>query len=187
MGDGAFSNVYKAIERKSGQKCAVKVVRKYELNHSQVRKLSGCLVFFFFFSFSFPPPRSPPMRWPRMGPRWRGRLYACFSSFPSDRQSGFTMHWTKERMATDRVRRMGTSISMKSSRKDRGSQRLVTFHSRCRVPLVETPPLCCGPLLFDSRSLALERRRRGYRPFPFALCGLAAGAHVPHHCRRRVL
>ncbi|KAK1924405.1 putative serine/threonine-protein kinase [Papiliotrema laurentii] len=35
MGDGAFSNVYKAIERKSGQKCAVKVVRKYELNHSQ--------------------------------------------------------------------------------------------------------------------------------------------------------
>ena len=56
MGDGAFSNVYKAIERKSGQKCAVKVVRKYELNHSQVRKLSGCLVFFFFFFFLFFPP-----------------------------------------------------------------------------------------------------------------------------------
>lgn len=37
MGDGAFSNVYKAIERKTGRKCAVKVVRKYELNHSQVR------------------------------------------------------------------------------------------------------------------------------------------------------
>jgi len=37
MGDGAFSNVYKAIERKTGMKCAVKVVRKYELNHSQVR------------------------------------------------------------------------------------------------------------------------------------------------------
>lgn len=36
MGDGAFSNVYKAIEKKTGRKVAVKVVRKYELNHSQV-------------------------------------------------------------------------------------------------------------------------------------------------------
>lgn len=36
MGDGAFSNVYKAIERKTGRKVAVKVVRKYELNSSQV-------------------------------------------------------------------------------------------------------------------------------------------------------
>lgn len=35
MGDGAFSNVYKAIDRRSGQKVAVKVVRKYELNQSQ--------------------------------------------------------------------------------------------------------------------------------------------------------
>jgi serine/threonine protein kinase len=43
MGDGAFSNVYKAIERKSGRKVAVKVVRKYELNSSQVR-ISSCLL-----------------------------------------------------------------------------------------------------------------------------------------------
>lgn len=35
MGDGAFSNVYKAIDRTSGQKVAVKVVRKYEMNASQ--------------------------------------------------------------------------------------------------------------------------------------------------------
>ncbi|TYJ57029.1 hypothetical protein B9479_002308 [Cryptococcus floricola] len=35
MGDGAFSNVYKAVDRKSGIKVAVKVVRKYELNQSQ--------------------------------------------------------------------------------------------------------------------------------------------------------
>ncbi|WVO16358.1 hypothetical protein L204_104033 [Cryptococcus depauperatus] len=35
MGDGAFSNVYKAVDRRSGQKVAVKVVRKYELNQSQ--------------------------------------------------------------------------------------------------------------------------------------------------------
>jgi serine/threonine protein kinase len=39
MGDGAFSNVYKAVERKTGRKVAVKVVRKYELNSSQVRPL----------------------------------------------------------------------------------------------------------------------------------------------------
>lgn len=38
MGDGAFSNVYKAVERKTGRKVAVKVVRKYELNHSQGNK-----------------------------------------------------------------------------------------------------------------------------------------------------
>ncbi|KAF8665718.1 hypothetical protein AX16_000168 [Volvariella volvacea WC 439] len=35
MGDGAFSNVYKAIDISTGQKVAVKVVRKYELNASQ--------------------------------------------------------------------------------------------------------------------------------------------------------
>ncbi|PCH41537.1 Pkinase-domain-containing protein [Wolfiporia cocos MD-104 SS10] len=35
MGDGAFSNVYKAIDRRTGQKVAVKVVRKYELSASQ--------------------------------------------------------------------------------------------------------------------------------------------------------
>ncbi|KAI0643719.1 Pkinase-domain-containing protein [Trametes meyenii] len=35
MGDGAFSNVYKAIDIRSGQKVAVKVVRKYELSASQ--------------------------------------------------------------------------------------------------------------------------------------------------------
>jgi hypothetical protein len=36
MGDGAFSNVYKARYRKTGQKVAIKVVRKYELNSNQV-------------------------------------------------------------------------------------------------------------------------------------------------------
>ncbi|TFK29287.1 Ser/Thr protein kinase [Coprinopsis marcescibilis] len=35
MGDGAFSNVYKAIELTTNNKVAVKVVRKYELNASQ--------------------------------------------------------------------------------------------------------------------------------------------------------
>lgn len=41
MGDGAFSNVYKARHRKSGQKVAIKVVRKYELNSNQVRPSLG--------------------------------------------------------------------------------------------------------------------------------------------------
>ncbi|KAH7904223.1 kinase-like domain-containing protein [Hygrophoropsis aurantiaca] len=35
MGDGAFSNVYKAIDLSTGKKVAVKVVRKFELNASQ--------------------------------------------------------------------------------------------------------------------------------------------------------
>ncbi|KAG2013416.1 CAMK/CAMK1 protein kinase [Coprinopsis cinerea AmutBmut pab1-1] len=35
MGDGAFSNVYKAVEHSTNRKVAVKVVRKYELNASQ--------------------------------------------------------------------------------------------------------------------------------------------------------
>ncbi|KAG5643789.1 hypothetical protein DXG03_009668 [Asterophora parasitica] len=35
MGDGAFSNVYKGIDVRTGSKVAVKVVRKYELNASQ--------------------------------------------------------------------------------------------------------------------------------------------------------
>ncbi|KAF8222714.1 Pkinase-domain-containing protein [Tricholoma matsutake] len=35
MGDGAFSNVYKAIDISTGKKVAVKVVRKHELNASQ--------------------------------------------------------------------------------------------------------------------------------------------------------
>ncbi|CCA69082.1 related to serine/threonine-protein kinase [Serendipita indica DSM 11827] len=35
MGDGAFSNVYKALDTQTGQKVAIKVVRKYELNSTQ--------------------------------------------------------------------------------------------------------------------------------------------------------
>jgi len=35
MGDGAFSNVYKARDKQTGQKVAIKVVRKYELNSNQ--------------------------------------------------------------------------------------------------------------------------------------------------------
>ncbi|PPQ77330.1 hypothetical protein CVT25_010912 [Psilocybe cyanescens] len=35
MGDGAFSNVYRAVDLSNGKKVAIKVVRKYELNSSQ--------------------------------------------------------------------------------------------------------------------------------------------------------
>ncbi|KAG0705506.1 kinase-like domain-containing protein [Suillus ampliporus] len=35
MGDGAFSNVYKAVDLTTGERVAVKVVRKFELNASQ--------------------------------------------------------------------------------------------------------------------------------------------------------
>ncbi|KAK0546538.1 MAPK-activated protein kinase Srk1 [Tilletia horrida] len=39
MGDGAFSNVYKARDRRTGKKVAIKVVRKYELNSNQDGRL----------------------------------------------------------------------------------------------------------------------------------------------------
>ncbi len=51
MGDGAFSNVYKARDRQTGQKVAIKVVRKYELNSNQVSSRPGSST-----SFSFPLP-----------------------------------------------------------------------------------------------------------------------------------
>ena len=37
MGDGAFSNVYRARDTQSGQEVAIKVVRKFEMNNNQVR------------------------------------------------------------------------------------------------------------------------------------------------------
>jgi len=36
MGDGAFSNVYKAKDTRTGQEVAIKVVRKFEMNSTQV-------------------------------------------------------------------------------------------------------------------------------------------------------
>jgi hypothetical protein len=36
MGDGAFSNVYKAQHKSTGEMVAIKVVRKHEMNSSQV-------------------------------------------------------------------------------------------------------------------------------------------------------
>lgn len=71
MGDGAFSNVYKALEKKTGRKVAVKVVRKYELNSSQVRNRFPPSVYIFC-------PRYPllPVRWPR---RDQGGGYLCIS------------------------------------------------------------------------------------------------------------
>lgn len=41
---GAFSNVYKARDRRTGQKVAIKVVRKYELNSNQVSKKFSILL-----------------------------------------------------------------------------------------------------------------------------------------------
>ncbi|KAG2233845.1 hypothetical protein BDF21DRAFT_340592 [Thamnidium elegans] len=42
LGEGAFSNVYKAIDKKTGQHVAIKIVRKFELSQIQVN---------FFLSF----------------------------------------------------------------------------------------------------------------------------------------
>ncbi|KIM25606.1 hypothetical protein M408DRAFT_209120 [Serendipita vermifera MAFF 305830] len=61
MGDGAFSNVYKALDLTSGQKVAIKVVRKYELNATQVG-FSRIFLFshpsYYYSCFSFCPPLS---------------------------------------------------------------------------------------------------------------------------------
>jgi serine/threonine protein kinase len=76
MGDGAFSNVYKAVERKTGRKVAVKVVRKYELNSSQVRIIlfsSPCSLVPFGFRFLVHSPLAPPpVPWPGRDPGGEG-------------------------------------------------------------------------------------------------------------------
>ena len=41
MGDGAFSNVYRARDIQTGQEVAIKVVRKFEMNSNQVRPVQG--------------------------------------------------------------------------------------------------------------------------------------------------
>jgi serine/threonine-protein kinase RCK2 len=41
MGDGAFSNVYRARDTRSGNEVAIKVVRKFEMNSNQVRQARG--------------------------------------------------------------------------------------------------------------------------------------------------
>lgn len=41
MGDGAFSNVYKARDTQSGDEVAIKVVRKFEMNSNQVCPYPG--------------------------------------------------------------------------------------------------------------------------------------------------
>jgi len=41
MGDGAFSNVYRAKDTQQPGEVAIKIVRKYEMNANQVRPISG--------------------------------------------------------------------------------------------------------------------------------------------------
>lgn len=55
MGDGAFSNVFKAMDNRAGRKVAVKVVRKYELNTTQVSSRVARLV--------ASSPHAPPLTW----------------------------------------------------------------------------------------------------------------------------
>lgn len=45
MGDGAFSNVYRARDTQTGHEVAIKVVRKFEMNNNQVRPASGTAEF----------------------------------------------------------------------------------------------------------------------------------------------
>lgn len=45
MGDGAFSNVYKARDTQTGDEVAIKVVRKFEMNSNQVCSSPGAMLF----------------------------------------------------------------------------------------------------------------------------------------------
>lgn len=54
MGDGAFSNVYRARDSTTGQEVAIKVVRKFEMNSNQVRPGLGTSPFLSFLAhFNF--------------------------------------------------------------------------------------------------------------------------------------
>ncbi len=66
MGDGAFSNVYRAKDLQQGGEVAIKVVRKFEMNSNQVRPTTGPS----HFSFPFPAflrPRCCPSHLPTLG------------------------------------------------------------------------------------------------------------------------
>ena len=55
MGDGAFSNVYRAREANGqGAEVAIKVVRKFEMNSTQVSLASGAFAFLFYLSQCVP-------------------------------------------------------------------------------------------------------------------------------------
>lgn len=54
MGDGAFSNVYRARDSQTGHEVAIKVVRKFEMNSNQVGPGWGTSIFLLFaFDFLF--------------------------------------------------------------------------------------------------------------------------------------
>jgi serine/threonine-protein kinase RCK2 len=56
MGDGAFSNVYRAKDtQQPGSEVAIKIVRKFEMNANQVRPVYRAGPGHFFFSFDFLP------------------------------------------------------------------------------------------------------------------------------------
>jgi serine/threonine-protein kinase RCK2 len=60
MGDGAFSNVYRARDTQSGNEVAIKVVRKFEMNSNQVRPGHGISLFLYFYSY-YPLPHTTPL------------------------------------------------------------------------------------------------------------------------------
>ena len=47
MGDGAFSNVYRARDTQTNKEVAIKVVRKFEMNSNQVRQAYGTARFLY--------------------------------------------------------------------------------------------------------------------------------------------
>lgn len=138
MGDGAFSNVYKAVERKSGRMVAVKVVRKYELNSSQVRNLfpfpltTSCLYIHHVYASL--------CRLLRPGQAGSQVARACI-------HSSFCLCWPLARNSLSGHSTDGrpcspiTNTSTKSSRRRPGSLRLVRFFTFTHLP----PLAVAGP------------------------------------------
>jgi hypothetical protein len=73
MGDGAFSNVYRAKDMQQGGEVAIKVVRKFEMNSNQVcltgwdERTLFSLFFFFFFPLLTPFVTTMPVTPPTLG------------------------------------------------------------------------------------------------------------------------
>jgi hypothetical protein len=132
MGDGAFSNVYKAVERKTGRKVAVKVVRKYEMSSSQVRHLS-----FPSYILRFHPSRA------LATPRGMTFLLSSFVLFTSIDTTGMLIPTPTDSFSC----RMATSISTQTSKRDQESPRLVYFVSLAPPAWSRVLGLSCGPCI----------------------------------------
>jgi hypothetical protein len=81
MGDGAFSNVYKARDTQTGDEVAIKVVRKFEMNSNQV-----CLEpWDLSYAWTFRSSPLPLPNFPFLAPTLQPQIFTTLSSSPLPR------------------------------------------------------------------------------------------------------